>query len=65
MYLYHFSNPNKPHDEVWKPITTTNIEYLHISNRTVVMKKRPFWNDFIFWKNLQNPSISRLENTNQ
>lgn len=59
MYLYHFSNPNNPHHEGWKPITTTNIEYLHISNHTVVMKNRPFWNDFIFWKNLQNPSISR------
>lgn len=46
-------NPNEPREkQLWKPVSTSNVEYLYINNTTREMRRNPFWDEFEFWKSL-------------
>ncbi|XP_065203557.1 juvenile hormone esterase-like [Planococcus citri] len=56
-----YGNPNGlSGEQIWKPVTTSDLEYLHISTSHLTMKTRPFWDEYIFFKRLGNPPLMNL-----
>ncbi|KAK7590851.1 hypothetical protein V9T40_002464 [Parthenolecanium corni] len=59
--LHSFSDPNgKRGSKIWEPVSTPDVEYLHIFNGSLVMKKRPMWDDYLFSKQLGHPFLNTL-----
>lgn len=59
--LHSFSDPNgKRRSKIWEPVSTPDVEYLHIFNGSLVMKKRPMWDDYLFSKQLGHPFLNTL-----
>ena len=61
MMTFYARNPNGlAKEQIWKPVTTSNLEYLHIATSNITMKTKPFWDEYMFWKQLGNPSLMNM-----
>lgn len=59
--MHSFSDPNgKRSSKIWEPVSTPDVEYLHIFNGSLVMEKRPMWDDYLFSKQLGHPFLNTL-----
>ncbi|XP_065209911.1 juvenile hormone esterase-like [Planococcus citri] len=50
-----YGDPNgktKSTREIWKPVSTPQLEYLHIHGLKLSMKTAPYWNYYKFFKNI-------------
>lgn len=53
-----FRNPNGQNKEIWKPVSTSKLEYLHINNLTLIMKDNYFLGEeYEFWKSIGSPTL--------
>ncbi|XP_065203563.1 juvenile hormone esterase-like isoform X2 [Planococcus citri] len=54
-------DPNDENEQIWKPVTTSNLEYLHINNLTLTMKDKLMWDEYQFWKKLDTSILITSE----
>ncbi len=59
IYLFiYFRNPNgKNENQIWKPVTSPNVEYLYINETVLEMREKPCWDEYEFWKSLGSPPL--------
>lgn len=56
--FFNHRNPNGMNaEQTWKPVITSDVEYIYINKSQCFMKSKPFWDDYLFWKNLGNPPL--------
>lgn len=60
-----YRNPNGENGEqIWKPSSPNNLEYLHIHNLTLTMKSHYFMGDeYRFWKEIGSPTLCHTLST--
>lgn len=54
----HRRDPNgRKRLNIWKPVSSPNIEYLYISETELEMRSNPCWDEYKFWRSIGSPPL--------